>query len=146
LEGGQLRNHLTTLRAVSPDNSPVVSCYLTVADGDRGYRNELNRQVRAALKPLEGDAKREFWEVLGHIEVFLATGIGPDTLGVAIFARSGSSRFFLPLQFPERFSNRVSTGSLPFLTPLVELLEKKLLRQSTQPHRELALRFGTGGT
>ena len=143
MEGGQLRNHLVTLRALEPDDSPVVSCYLTVADGERGYRNDLNRQVRTVLKPLGDDAKREFWEALGHIEVFLATGIGPETKGVAIFARSGATPVFLPLQFSIRFPNRVRASSRPFIEPLIRLLDKKKPRSSGKPGTALTLRFGT---
>ncbi len=115
---------MAALRALTPTGAPVVSCYLTVANGDRGYRNEMNRQVRSLMEPFDAGAKREFWEALGYIEVFLDRDLSPATKGLAIFARAGSPRLFLPLQFAVRFPNRVWAGREPCLEPLVQYLKR----------------------
>ncbi len=116
----ELGRHVAVLRALTPGDAPVVSCYLMVAEGDRGYRSDLNAQVRLLMAPLDARAKLAVWEALGYTEVFLATGLDPATQGVAIFARAGSPRLFLPLQFDVRFPNRVWAGRRPRLEPLTQ--------------------------
>ena len=113
----ELQENIRYLESLAAADAPVISCYLNVI---ALCRKSFNEQVRTALIGLPQEKKSAFWEILGRIEVFLGTGILPETRGVAIFGRGGKEPFFLPLQFDITFANSVCLQSTPDLSMLLE--------------------------
>ena len=113
-----LQQEILTLANVEEAEERVVSCYLDL--GTR-YREDLNEWVRLLGNRLERRLRLAFWEALGRIEVFLGTGIRPESRGAAVFARGGARPFFVGLQFDTSLPTRVTVGASPHLYLLVEL-------------------------
>ena len=114
----ELQQHIQYLELLEDSNSPIVNCYLGV---ESFYRKTLNEQSRSITAGLPVEMRASFWEILGHIEVFLGTNIAPGTKGVACFARWGDRSFFLPLQFEVAFSNSIVIRPVPQIYPLIQL-------------------------
>jgi hypothetical protein len=113
-----LQRNILTLANVEEADERVVSCYLDL--GTR-YREDLNDWVRLLGNRLERRLRLAFWEALGRIEVFVGTGIRPESRGAAAFARGGARPFFLGLQFDTSLPTRVTVGASPHIYSLVEL-------------------------
>ena len=114
----ELQRHILTLANLEEAAEPVVSCYL---DLGTGFREVLNQRVRSLKDRLDRRLRVPFWEALGRIEVFIGTGIRPESLGAAVFSRGGERAFFLPLQFRVALATRVSVSARPHIYSLVEL-------------------------
>ncbi len=114
----ELQRHILTLANLEEAAEPVVSCYL---DLRTGYREALNERVRSLKNGLDRRLRVPFWEALGRIEVFVGTGIRPESTGAALFSRGGDSAFFLPLQFGVVLPTRVAVSARPHIYHLVEL-------------------------
>jgi hypothetical protein len=113
-----LRQHILTLANLGEATEPVVSCYLDLGSA---YRENLNDRVRSLKNQLEQRMRLPFWEALGRIEVFVGTGIHPESRGAAVFSRGGEHSFFLPLQFAASLPTRVTVNARPHIYHLVEL-------------------------
>ena len=113
-----LQQQVMTLANLKEAEEPVVSCYLDLRSR---YRESLNDRVRAVKNQLDRRMRLPFWEALGRIEVFVGTGIRPESRGAAIFSRGGEHSFFLPLQFEVPLSTWVTVSARPHIYHLVEL-------------------------
>jgi len=113
-----LQRNILTLANVEEADERCVSCYLDL--GAR-YREDLNEWVRLLENRLERRLRLAFWEALGRIEVFVGTGIRPESRGAAAFARGGARPFFLGLQFDTSLPTGVTVGASPHIYNLVEL-------------------------
>ncbi|MDP2858735.1 MAG: host attachment protein [Bacillota bacterium] len=120
MELKELQRHIMTLATLEESEAPVVSCYLDLETS--GYRTVLSERVHLLRKTFPTAEKRQDFEAaVALIEEYLALGIHRDTNGLALFARGGSQRFFLPLQFHVSVPNWIAVGSLPNIYHLVEL-------------------------
>jgi hypothetical protein len=114
----ELQDHIRYLESLAEADAPTVSCHLDLSSP---YRQSFNVQVRAVTVGMRQQERAAFWGTLGRIEVFLDTGLHPETKGVAIFGRGGKTPFFLALQFDAPLPNRVRVGATPETSVLVEL-------------------------
>lgn len=114
----QLQRNILTLADVEEADERIVSCYLDL--GTR-YREDLNDWVRLLENRLERRLRLSFWEALGRIEVFVGTGIRPESRGASAFARGGARPFFLGLQFGTPMPTRVTIGATPHIYYLAVL-------------------------
>lgn len=113
-----LQRHVLNLANLEEAAEPVVSCYLDLGSA---YRENLNEKVRSLKNELERRLRLPFWEALGRIEVFVGTGICPESRGAALFSRGGERSFFVPLQFTAPLPTQVIVSAKPHIYPLVEL-------------------------
>jgi len=118
----ELHRHISTLANLEEAAEPVVSCYL---DLETGYRETLNERVRSLESNLDRHLRVSFWEALGRIEVFVGTGIRPESRGAAVFSRGGERAFFLPLQFRVALPTRVTVSAVPHIYHLIELRQDR---------------------
>jgi hypothetical protein len=117
----ELQDHIRYLDSIKEGDAPIVNCYLGLRFP---YRQVFNEQCRSITAGLPQVMRASFWEILGHMEVFLGTGIAPETQGAAIFARWGGKPFFLPLQFEVTFPNSIVIRPIPQIYPLIRLRDE----------------------
>jgi hypothetical protein len=117
----ELEQTIKTLAAIEESTSPVVSCYLDIQSGVACYGAAFEERVHLLRKSLSGATLTGFGEAINRIESFLKGELKTGTAGVAIFARSGPTPLFMPLQFRARVPTWVAIGPWPNLYHLVEL-------------------------
>lgn len=121
MEIKNLQKHIRTLTILEETEAPVISCYLNLEGGEKGFNDFLNERMRI-LSGTHTDQIRQYLdEAFCFIKDFLKTSVSPDIKGVAIFARGGPKPFFLPLRFYVLLENWISVDTIPNIYPLVEL-------------------------
>jgi rubrerythrin len=120
MELNELQRHIATLATIEESEAPIVSCYLDLETS--GCRAVLSERVQLLRKTFPTEGKRQDFEAaVALIEKYLAQGVQREVKGLALFAREGGQRFFLPLQFHVPLPNCVAVNSLPNIYHLVEL-------------------------
>jgi hypothetical protein len=118
----ELRGHITLLASVEESETPFVSCYLNLEDGEAAYREALDARASTLRRVLKGDELMDFEESLVRIEAYLANEVLPEAKGVAIFARGTfGGTFMLPMQFAVPLPNWIAVYPSPNIYHLVEL-------------------------
>jgi hypothetical protein len=118
LDFKDLERNIHKLANLEEADEPVVSCYINL---ETRYRGQLNERMRALHGRIERDRRPAFWEAVGLIEVFIGTGIRPESKGAAVFSRGGHRPFFLALQFGAPLPNSVTVSGVPHIYHLVAL-------------------------
>jgi len=118
-----LSQNVQILANMDATEDVVISCYVNLEAGGRGYRSFLDGRIRAVRAVLPGRERRSFEEALGPVEAFLASDLDPAAAGAAIFSRGGACSLFLPLQFKVPVSNQMTVDPLPSVYGLVLLKE-----------------------
>ncbi|MDP6360093.1 MAG: hypothetical protein QF473_33570 [Planctomycetota bacterium] len=121
MELKNLKKHVHTLATLDETSAPVISCYLNLEKGEKGYREALNDRVRLVRETLKENRRGDFESALGRVEEFIGAALLPDAKGTALFARAGDEPFFLPLQFEVPLPNSLAVDSTPNIFHLVEL-------------------------
>ena len=116
-----LKKHLRALAALSETESPIISCYLNLEQGEAGFREPLSDRIRLLRRALSADERGALEEALGRVESFIAAGLSAEARGAAVYARAGSSSFFLGLQFRVPLPTRVTVDRRPSIYDLVKL-------------------------
>ena len=91
-----LQTHLRTLAALEVTDAPVISCYLSLAEPAKSYRQALDERVQILRAGLSGRVREHFEEALAAIEVYLGTRLLPNSRGAALFSRGGDRPSFCP--------------------------------------------------
>jgi hypothetical protein len=115
----ELKNNILMLAEVTEADEPFVNCYLNL---ETAYRQELNERVGLLKEKIEPQMRVSFWEAIGHVEVFIGTGIHAGAKSVAVFSRGGDHPLFLPFQFEASLPNCVTVSATPNIYYLVDLL------------------------
>jgi rubrerythrin len=115
----ELKQHITVLASVEASDTPFISCYLNLENGQSGWRDVLDERARILRRILKGE---DLEEALGKIEAWLSAELLPEAKGAAIFARGtcGGS-FMLAMQFTEPLPNWIAVYPTPNIYHLVEL-------------------------
>jgi protein required for attachment to host cells/ribosomal protein L7Ae-like RNA K-turn-binding protein len=121
MEQKDLQKHIRALALLEETGSPVISYYLNWERGDLQHRLKLTEQSHILRRLYSGQAGHDFEAAMNGIEVYVDSGLLPDTKGVAIFARAGTAPFFLPLQFQVPLPNWIAANSTPNIYHLIEL-------------------------
>jgi len=121
MEIKNLQKHIRTLAILEETEAPVISCYLHLEGGEKGFKDFLKERMHILSGTHTGQIRQYLDEAFCFIKDFLKIGVSPDTKGVAIFARGGPKPFFLPLQFYVLLENWISVDTTPNIYPLVEL-------------------------
>lgn len=118
----ELKEHITLLASVEESETPFVSCYLNLEDGEAAWREALDARAHTLRHVLKGDELADFEESLGRTEAYLANEILPEAKGVAIFTRGPfGGTFMLALQFAVPLPNRIAVYPSPNIYHLVAL-------------------------
>jgi len=116
---------------------PEVSPEMVAA---HGLNKEEHARIKEIRRALPSDQRHDFEQALGHIEVFLASGIKRGANGAALFSRGGGSPFFLALQFRLPLPNLVVVDSVPHIYELVLLKDtfhRYIVLISTETHARI---------
>ena len=116
-----LQKHLLTLAALEETDALVVSCYLNLEAGLAPAKQALDERVRLLRKTLPQPLRDSFEEALVQVNSRLAAGFRPESLGAAVFSRSGEPEFFLDLEFRVPLPSCIAVNSIPSIYHLVEL-------------------------
>jgi protein required for attachment to host cells len=136
----KLNLHVRNLVTLSETDSPLISCYVNLEAGRASYRDALDARIKEIRRALSSDQRHDFEQALGHIEVFLASGIKRGANGAALFSRGGGSPFFLALQFRVPLPNLVVVDSVPHIYELVLLKDtfhRYIVLISTESHARI---------
>ncbi|MBF0290171.1 MAG: host attachment protein [SAR324 cluster bacterium] len=123
MELKNIENHIRTLATLNSNYSPLISCYLNLEKGKKGYRSYLKDRTRLLQSSQKGlpHVEEEFEDALNKVESFIKKKLLPETKGVAIFSRGEPEPFFLPLQFRVPLPNSMTVDMTPNIYHLVEL-------------------------
>ncbi|MBF0288264.1 MAG: hypothetical protein HQM14_10630 [SAR324 cluster bacterium] len=123
MEMKNIEKHITTLATLESNSSPLISCYLNLEKGKKGYQPYLTERIGSIQVSLNGlqQAQKEFKAALNKVENFLNKKILPEFKGIAIFSRGEPDPFFLPLQFRAPLPNSMTVDLTPNIYHLVEL-------------------------
>ena len=102
--------HVRELAALEETDSQFVSCYLDIAGGRARCQRHITERARLIARSLPGRARKELKDCVFRIESFIDSGLSSDSRGAAIFVRSGSDEFFLPLEFRVHLPNRFAVA------------------------------------
>lgn len=116
-----LQAHIRTLATLPETEAPVISCYLNLESGPADAWHYLAARRRLLRHVLVGETATFCEEAWRPIETFLQADLGPETRGVALFARAGREPFFLPLQFQAPLPEWIAVDSTPNIYHLIEL-------------------------
>lgn len=116
-----LQKHVLTLATVEETDAPMVSCYLNLEAGLASARRILDERVRLLRKTLPVGQRGPFEQAQLRIESRLAAGFRAESLGAAVFSRSGDQEFFLDIEFRVPLPNWIAVSSTPNIYHLVEM-------------------------
>jgi hypothetical protein len=119
MEPRLLQNHIRTLIELEETSSPVVSYFRDLQDPDS--ERTLRDWARVARKTLDTGQRDAFDRAMDRIEDHVPWKLDDSTRSVAVFARSGTSPLFLPLEFRVELPTRFFVESTPVIFHLVEL-------------------------
>jgi protein required for attachment to host cells len=116
-----LQRHVLTLATLEESDAPVISCYLNLEAGLAPARRVLDERVRLLRKTLPAPQRGPFEQALLRIDSRLAAGFRAESLGAAVFSRSGAQEFFFDLEFRVPLPTWIGINSTPSIYHLVEL-------------------------
>ena len=121
MELRELQQHIRTLVTFEETEAPVVSVYMDL----KMNPVELREYTRNRVTMLKGSIPQEqlshFQQAMERIGRYVAEELDKTKEGAAIFARDGTSPFFLAIQFQVPLPNMILVGSHPNIYHLVEL-------------------------
>lgn len=116
----ELEGQIRQLIELEPTESPMLSCYLNLSKAEPFVRTKFTLRAQSLRNTVHEDALPAFDEAVGKVEDFLFGEIQRKTQGAAVFARGGSSPFYLAMEFEAELPTWISTGSIPNVYHLVE--------------------------
>jgi ribosomal protein L7Ae-like RNA K-turn-binding protein len=116
-----LQEHIHTLITLEETEAPVVSIYMNLQKEAAELREFMKRRVGLLKESLSQEQRPHFQRAMERIGRYVAEEFDKTAQGVAIFARNGTSPFFLALQFKVCLPNMIVVGSHPNIYHLVEL-------------------------
>jgi len=134
-----LESHIRTLVTLDETDAPVLSCYLNL-ETRHEWRPMFDSRVRVLRQTIRRGEDEPFERALTRVEGFLESALVLASKGAAVFARSGSQPFFLPLQFQVPLPNHVAVDSTPNIYHLVELKDtyhRYIVMISTEEHARI---------
>jgi ribosomal protein L7Ae-like RNA K-turn-binding protein len=121
MELRELQEHIRTLVTIEETEAPVVSVYMNLQMNAVELREFTRHRVALVKGSLPQEQLSHFQQAMERIGRYVAEELDTSMGGAAIFARNGTSPFFLALQFQVPLSNMITAGSYPNIYQLVEL-------------------------
>ncbi|MBT4527817.1 MAG: hypothetical protein HOC24_14835 [Deltaproteobacteria bacterium] len=119
----KIKKHVWNLATLPVTDDPVISCYMTLENGQIKNSRTFERCLLPVKQALLAQKSQSMRDALTPIRSYLADELLPDAKGIAMFSRSGSKPFFLPLQFHVPLPYWAAVDSTPNIYHLVELKE-----------------------
>ena len=119
----QLDKHFLALATVEKNDNLFLSCYLNIENGEKGYREYLDKQIAEIRNLMPLEYRECFEQSLGKLEAYIISRElkKDESKGIAVFTRSGESAFFKAINFKLTFENLLVADFLPRLHPLAEM-------------------------
>jgi ribosomal protein L7Ae-like RNA K-turn-binding protein len=121
MELKELQEHIRTLVTLEATEAPVVSVYMNLQTNTVELREFTRHRVALLKGSLPHEQLSHFQQAMERIGRYVAEELDKSMGGAAIFARNGTSPFFLALQFQVPLPNMIVGGSYANIYPLVEL-------------------------
>ena len=121
MELKELQEHIRTLVTLEETEAPVVSVYMNLQMNTAELREFTKHRVALLKGSLPQEQLSHFQRAMERIGRYVAEELDKTRQGAAIFARDGTSPFFLALQFQIPLPNMIMVGSYPNIYHLVEL-------------------------
>ena len=124
METKNLHKHVRNLTTLNETSSPVASCYFNLQNGAEKSMEFILERKRLLEKNLGHRGRQDLNQVVSEVHACLKTKVDANTKGMAIFARTGTSPFLLPLEFRVPLPNQFVFAPTPYIYPLVVLKDK----------------------
>ena len=121
MELKELQDRIRTLVTLEETEAPVVSVYMNLEKNAPELREFTKHRVALLKQSLSQEQLGHFQRTIEHIGCYVIEELDKTARGAAIFARNGTSPFFLGLQFRVPVPNMIAVGSHPNIYHLVEL-------------------------
>ncbi len=118
-----LRKQIIALANLPRCEEPIISAYLNLEQPIELLVEEFTSWVKVASQAYHGDEQVHFIKAAERIQAWLLNHM-EDGRSAAIFCRSGSPDFFLPLTFQVPLENSFHADAFPAIFPLVELRDR----------------------
>lgn len=115
-----LTKALHRLAEVTPDQSPIVSCFVNLDESKAATLQRFDLQAREIVKRLRGQRQTDFEDAFLEIRNYLENSLAKNSRGAAIYARWGERPFLIPLEFSVPLESRLVIDTLPHLYPVIE--------------------------
>ena len=99
METKNLHIHIRNLATLEESSSAVASCYFDLQNGVAKCTEFLMGRKRLLERNLGHRARQDLHQAVSEVHASLRTKADTNTKGMAIFTRTGTSPFLLPLQF-----------------------------------------------
>lgn len=109
------------LTDISPEDSPLISCFVNLDHPRSDYLHELKAQADSVAKCLGGRESFDFDLAFDAIREYLKYELNPSSKSVAIYSRYGEKPIFLAMQFEVPLESQLLVDKLPHIYPLIEL-------------------------
>ncbi len=121
MELKELQEHIRTLVTLEETEAPVISVYINLQKNAAELREFTKHRVTLLKESLPQDQLSHFQRAMERIGRYVAEELDKTAQGAAIFARDGTSPFFLALQFKVSLPNMIAVGPYPNVYHLVEM-------------------------
>ena len=146
METKNLHIHIRNLATLEESSSAVASCYFDLQNGVERGLDFLMERKRLLEKSLVHRARQDLNQAVSDVHACLRAKVDTSTKGMAIFSRTGTSPFLLPLQFRVPLTNQFVYAPTPYIYPLIELKDKYhryvILIATSQSARILEVNLG----
>jgi len=117
------QEHIRNLAILPQSESLVVSCYLTLDQGHVKDNRAYDQRIMDLRTAVDQRYLVELDQSLEWIQTFLEKKLKINSNGIAIFARAGEKKFFLPLEFEASLPNLIFVDTVPDIYHLIEMKE-----------------------
>jgi len=143
----ELREHIALLARVEETQTPFVSAYLNLENGEIGWQQALMKRSQVLRRVLKNDDLNDFEQVLEEMTTWLKNHRLANAKGAAIFARGNAGgAFMLPMLFAAPLPDWVALYPTPNIYHLVELKDNyhRYVVLFSLPHRASILEVNLG--
>lgn len=116
----RLKKALNRLSEVSPNESPLISCFVNLEENLAATLQTFERQARDMERRLTGTRRADFKDAFAEIKNYLKSSLSKKSKGVALYSRWGERPFFLPLEFSVPLASKLILDTLPHIYPIIE--------------------------
>jgi hypothetical protein len=121
MELQELKEHIRTLITLEETEAPMVSVYMNLQKDAAELREFTKHRVALLKESVPQEQRSHFQRAMERIGRYVTEKLDNTAQGAAVFARNGTSPFFLPLQFKVPLPNMIAVGPFPNVYHLVEM-------------------------
>lgn len=117
-----LEKHIKRLANLPETDQLVVSCYVNLADTDRGWRTFVPGREKEIVESLVSTVdKAVVRSAFSSVKTWLNSRLHPESRGAAFFACGGDTGVFIPMQFEVPLPNEIAVDTVPHLYQLMRM-------------------------